>query len=170
MEENKRKEYKVFFITSNLSSLDNEIEYSISNSNMIVNLTQILKKSGRYKNKNITTYIFSFEFIQGELNKNFKDNNSERYKTKIILKSNNKIYENFEGIILFKENKNNFIYDFKLNGINDYIKKIPSPECINYSKIEQLKIFNETLKVLKVKQDHQLYKDLIIDSQCYIDG
>ena len=169
MDANKRGEYKVFFIASNLSSLDNEIKYSLSNANGMKNLTQVLKINEKYNSKNFTTYVFSFDFIRGE-NENDKDINSNRYKAKIILQKNNTIFESFEGIILFKDNKNNFIYDFKLNGINDWTKKIPPPECINYSKKKQLEKFNEALKALKVKQDHQLYKDLIIDSQCYITG
>ena len=170
MDANKRGEYKVFFIASNLSSLDNEIKYSLSNANGMINLTQVLKINEKYNSKNFTTYVFSFDFIRGKLNENDKDINSNRYKAKIILQKNNTIFESFEGIILFKDNKNNFIYDFKLNGINDWTKKIPPPECINYSKKKQLEKFNEALKALKVKQDHQLYKDLIIDSQCYITG
>ena len=151
MDANKRRKYKVFFIASNLSSLDNEIKYSLSNANGMENLTQVLKINEEYNSKNFTIYVFSYEFIQGELSENDKDINSKKYKAKIIL-----------------QNKNNFIYDFKLNGINDWTKKIPPPECIDYSKNDQLKKFNEALKALKLKQEHHLYKDLIIDSQCYI--
>ena len=47
---------------------------------------------------------------------------------------------------------------------------IPPPKYINFTKIDQLKIFNEVLKNLKAKQGDKLYTNLITDSQCYITG
>ena len=162
MDINKNQKNKVFFITSNPTSIDKNINYSLSSAIGNANL----EKTIEYKIENFTTNVFYFEINPDALKEKDKDVNSKRYKTKIFLKYNNI----FEGIILFKEDKNSFIYDFKFNDIYDWTKKISPPKYINYAKVKQLKLFNEALKVLKVKQDDILYKDLIIDSQCYITG
>ena len=51
MDADKIGEYKVFFIASNPSSLDNEIKYSLSNANGMENLTQVLKIDEEYNSK-----------------------------------------------------------------------------------------------------------------------
>ena len=161
------KKNKVFFIISNQSSLDKTIEYSLSNINGMSNFNLILKKSQKYQKEDFTTNIFYFEITPKELKESDKDPQSNKYKAKIILKNNK---TNFEGIILFKENKNNFIYDFKFNEDKNLIEIISPPNYIKYSKFEQLTLFNDVLRILKVKQNGELYKDLVIDSIYCIDG
>ena len=171
MEDNQIKKDKVFFITSYHSSLDGKIHYSLSklNANGIVNFKSILKKQQKYKKEDYTINVFYFEILPEELRENYKDIKSKKYKTSVYLKYD-KFDRQFEGIILFKENKNNFIYDFKFNDYIGWTGKTSPPEPINYSKLEQLKIFNEVLKVLKAKQTDKLYKNLVLDSQGYITG
>jgi len=166
MEDNKSQKNKVFFITSNYTSLDKKIQYSLSNTDGMENFNLILNKPVTYKKEDFITKVFSFDFSKEELKDKDKDINAKKYKAKILLN----YIKNYDGFIFFKEDKNNFIYDFKFNELTDWTQKILPPKSINYSKSEQIKLFNEVLKVLKVKQDDKLYKDLIIDSQCYITG
>ena len=166
MDDNKSQKNKVFFITSNLSPLDNKIEYSFPNVNGMNNFNIILKKEKEYGNEKFITKVCYFEISPQELKEKNKDKESKKYKAKLLLKYD----RNFEGIILFKEDRNNFVYDFKFNELNDWSRMIPPPKYINFSKVDQLKIFNEVLKMLNAKQEDKLYKDLIIDSQRYITG
>ena len=57
MEINKNQKNKVFFITSNLTSIDKNINYSLSNDNSKTNL----EKTVEYKRENFTTNVFYFE-------------------------------------------------------------------------------------------------------------
>ena len=166
MDDKKSEKNKVFFITSNLTSIDKNIEYSLSNANGMKDFNLILKKGVKYKNEDFNKKVFYFEISKDELNEKDKDIISKKYKAKMLLKYN----KQFEGIVLFKEGKNNFFYDFKFNEINDWTQKTYPPKYINFSRVEQLKIFNEALNILKVKQGDELYKSLVIDSQCYITG
>ena len=54
---------QVFFITSNHSSLDNAIKYSLANINGMIKLESILKKQQQYKQKDYTINVFSFEIV-----------------------------------------------------------------------------------------------------------
>ena len=73
-------------------------------------------------------------------------------------------------MLFFKETKNNFIYDFKFEENKGYYGNTPPPPYIKYPKSAQIKIFNEVLKKLGVKQGEPLYVDLIMDSQCLLVG
>jgi len=167
MSDNKIKNDKVFFIISNQSKLDELIEYSLSKSNGLQNFNSILKKTAKYKREDFTTYVFYFDIFPNELTDRDKDIKTKKYKAKIFLKYQR---NNFEANILFKEDKSNFIYDFKFEDYKGWTGNKSPPISINYSKTEQIKIFNEALKILKVKQVDKLYKNLITDSQCYIIG
>jgi hypothetical protein len=166
MDDPKSQKDKVFFITSNPSSIDKEIEYSLSNASGMNNFNIILKKEKEYGKEKFITKACYFEITPQELKEKNKDKDSKKYKAKLLLKYD----RNFEGTILFKEDRNNFIYDFKFNEFNDWSRMIPPPKYINFTKVDQLKIFNEILKYLKVKQGDKLYTNLITDSQCYITG
>ena len=166
MDDTKSQKDKVFFIASNPSSIDKEIEYSLSNASGMNNFNIILKKEDKNEDENFITKVYYFEIIPQELTEKNKDKVSKKYKAKILLKYDKK----FEGFILFKEDKNNFFYDFKFNDINDWSKMIPPPKYINYSKVDQLKLFNKVLITLKAKQGDKLFTNLITDSQCYITG
>ena len=115
---------KVFFIVSNETHLDNKINYSISKSKGINNFNNVLTIKN-YKNTLFTIYVFYFEINPKKLSD--KDEQSQKYKAKIILNYNS---TKFEGIIMF-------------NGLIHYKK--PS-FVLSYSKLTQFKIFKETLK------------------------
>ena len=102
--------------------------------------------------------MYSIEIIPKELKD--RDNHSKRYQAKINLNYNNIKYV---GFIFFKESRNNFIYDFKLEEEKE--KNINSEIFLSLGKLEQLKIFIEVLKKLKIKQSDPLSLDLVADSQ-----
>ena len=113
LEEKENKNiFKVFFIISNLSSLDKDIEYSLNDKDNIFSNFKNIKKSMRYKQEEFTIYVYSFEFIKEKLKEIYKDKNAEKYIAKINLKIKSRNLK-FEGIIYFKEYKNNFIYNFQ---------------------------------------------------------
>ena len=150
---------RVFFIVSNESKIDNDLQYSLINKGM-TNLEKIITKS---LDNNMTISVYSFEFLSKELEE--KDQNAKKYKALI-----NVIYKNmvFKGIIFFKEIKNNFIYDFKFEK-NEEIKNF-NLMSMELSKLEQLKIYEEVLKKLKAKPGDNLLLDLVLDSQVYFMG
>ena len=158
---------RVFFIISNQSRLDNLVNYSLLKTDGMKNLNLIMKKTDKFEGEEFTTYVFYFNIFPEDLKDTDKDIKTKRYKAKIILENEEM---NFEGFILFKENKNNFVYDFRFGNYKGWIGVYSPPSSINYSKAEQIKIFNEVLKILKAKQEDKLYKNLITDSQCYITG
>ena len=150
---------RVFFIVSNESKIDNDLQYSLINKGM-TNLENIITKT---LDNNMTISVYSFEFLSKELEE--KDQNARKYKALI-----NVIYKNmvFKGIIFFKEIKNNFIYDFKFEK-NEEIKNF-NLMSMELSKLEQLKIYEEVLKKLKAKPGDNLLLDLVLDSQVYFMG
>ena len=58
----KRENYKVFFIASNQTVLDNNIEYSINHSGM-TNLKKIISKYKIYKGENLLFQFFHLIMI-----------------------------------------------------------------------------------------------------------
>ena len=159
---------KVFFITSNLTKLNKNIEYSTSKTKF----KNILTKNQKYRNENFTIKVFSFEIIKNELNDKDKDVNAKKYKAKVELKFTKHLMNSttFQGTILFKETKSNYIYDFIFKDYKGWTGIISPPLSIRFTKCEQLKIYNEVLNLLKVKQGDQLSLDLVIDSQLYLKG
>ena len=149
---------KVFFIISNKSELKNKYKISLFNQEGIINLNNILNKD---MENNINISVYSFDFIPKDLKE--KDEETKKYKAKINLEYNNII---FIGLILFKKFRNNFIYEFKIstsNGDNNF-------PYLNLDIMEQLKIYNEVLKKLNVKQGESISIDLIMDSQIFLIG
>ena len=148
--------FKVFFIVSNESKIDEELKYSLNNKRM----TNPKKLISKILDKNIIVSIYSFEFIPKELEQINKNKNNKKHKALINAKYNN---ITFKGIIFFNEIKNNFIYDFKFEQ-SEEIKKFNLGNA-ELRKIEQLKLYVEVLKNLKVKPGDPLLLDLILDSQ-----
>ena len=148
--------YKVFFIICRLPTLNNELQCSLSKEEGIKNLQTVFIDNTE-QNKIISVY--SFDIIPKELKK--KETQQKKLKIIINIKYNN---INYIGTILLKENKNNFIYDFKIeyNNTNNII--------IYLNKFEQLKIFTKALKILKIKQGDPLSLDLILDSRIFLFG
>ena len=157
---------QVFFITSNQTKLDKNIEYSSSNGK----LKNIMEKDMKFRNEHFIIKVFSFEIIKERLKD--KDIKEKKYKAKIELKHYiNKINSRtFEGIILFKENRNNFIYDFEFEKYQGWTGFYYPPIHIRFTKCEQLKIYNEALNLLKIKQGDKLAYDLIRDSKICLKG
>ena len=134
--------FKVFFIVSNESNIDNDIQYSLINKGM-TNLKKIISK---YLNNNVIVSVYCFEFVSKELEKIVKDKETKKYKALINAKYKNII---FKGIIFFKEIKNNFIYDFKFEE-NEEIKNF-NLMYVELSKIDQLKMYSEVFKNIEGK-------------------
>ena len=160
---------RVFFITSNQSKLENEIQYTISTRDKAFqNLKILLKKEQKFKREDFTFHVHSFEVIKSELDDNYKIPETKIYKAKITLRYNRTI---FEGFVKFKETKkhfNTFFYDLKFNEAKGFFGATPPPPSINFTKTEQIRIYNEILKLLKIKQGDPLSITLITDSLAYI--
>ena len=152
---------RVFFIVSNESNIDNELQFSLINKGM-TNLKKIITKNLYH---NITASVYSFEFISKILDDKDKVQDTKKYKALI-----NVNYKNifFKCKIFFEEIKNNFIYDFKFEE-NDEIKNF-NIMPMELSKLEQLKLYEEVLKELKVKLGDKLFQDLMLDSQTFFMG
>ena len=148
------KPFKVFFITSNLSKDNKNIKYAIDDKG-IGNLKNIITKKMIYEKNEFIVSVYSFDIINPE--KIEKEAKSKFLKAIIKLIQKGSMYNTtFKGIVLFKGNKNNFIFDFFFD--ESFIYRAPAH--INFSKIEQLKIFREALKELKVKQGEPLTSSL----------
>ena len=57
--------YKVFFIISNETALNNTIHYSLSKNKGTINFTEVIKLDN--DNEDFTTYVYSFEIIPNYL-------------------------------------------------------------------------------------------------------
>ena len=157
---------KVFFITSNQSKLDKEINYTLAGSGAI-NLKPILTKTQKYKMEDFTINVLTFEFVVKDLKDIDKDQKTKKYKAKVNL--NFKKYS-FPGQVEFLKERNNFIYDFKFKEHNGWTGNISPPLSIKFCKTDQIHIFNEVLRKLNVKQEDELSLNLISDSQLCIKG
>ena len=168
MKKDEPEKKKVFFITSNQTKLDKIIEYKIKNNIGLINLkagynNSEFKKEIKYKNYTFSVYINSFEIDCKNLKKDYQDPSTKKYNSIITLRYNK---TNFPGYISFNALKNNFIYDFKFNECKSWGKIYDPPLQINFSHLEQLKIYDEYLdKVLKKEKNEQIYYDLVADSQ-----
>jgi len=164
----KKKPFKVFFITSNLLVEKNTIKYTIDERG-IENFENIYTKKMVSKQKEYIVSVFSFDIINPE--KIRKEANSKFLKIIIKLMQKGKVINtNFNGIILFKGDKNNFIYDFKFQEGSTYYNIFKPPDHIDFLKMEQLKIFREALLKLKIKQGEPLTVSLIDDSKIFLKG
>ena len=168
MKKDEPERKKVFFITSNQTKLDKFIEYEIPKNRGLINLkagynNSEFKKEMKYKNQIFSVYINSFEIELENLNEEDQDPKTKTYKITIFLRYNK---NRFPGYINLRESKNNFIYDFKFNEFKAWAKIYVPPPQINFSHLEQLKIYDEYLdKVLKKEKSEEIYADLVSDSQ-----
>ena len=165
---NESETKKVFFITSNETKLDKLIEYKIPINRGIINLkagyyNAEYKKEIKINNSSFSVYINSFEIYHVDLKEEDQDYKSKKYKIEINLRYNK---TNFPGVISFRSSKNNFIYDFKFKEYKSWGRTYEPPFQITFSKLEQLKIYNEFLdKVLHKEKSEQIYSDLVTESQ-----
>ena len=173
MAEKKKQEgpFKVFFITSNQSSLDKKLEFSLNKSGMI-NLQKVLTKIAKHKGEDFSTSVFTFDIIKDDLRKNDFDINKKSYKAIIKLKQKNRytMDNKFEGYILFKATKNNFIFDFQFEDYRGYTGITYAPPHINHPYSYQIKLYNEAFRILKIKQNTTFSENLIQDSQRLLIG
>ena len=160
---------KVFFITSNKKDLDNFIQYSLEKNDGMNNFHNNLTKYINKEEEGIeyTISVYSFEFNPKELKESNKDEKTKNYKAFIKLTNKENSYT---GLILFREKRNNFIYDFKFNENLTLQKDKAPPSCLELDKLEQMKIFIELLKELKVNEGEKLSLDLNLDSQIFLMG
>ena len=158
---------KIFFITSNQSKLNKLIEYQIQRNRGLINLkagesSSELHEDQRYKNSLFTVYVNSIQIEPKDLKKDEQDPKTKKYNAMISLKYNK---TNFQGNISFRASKNNFIYDFRFNEYRGWGRVYEPPPQINFSQLEQLKLYIKYLKSIKKLQKDQIYQDLISDSQ-----
>jgi len=161
-----KENYKVFFIVSNLSKLDESIEYSFPNNQNPLNI--ILTKNEKYRREDFSIKVFTFEILKDNLTK--KDLEKKKYKAKIQLNYNKNNFQStcFKGEIPFRENRNNFIFDFYFDDFKGWTGIYSPPINIKFSRCQQLKIYNEALNKMNVKQGVILSQHLILDSQIYL--
>ena len=161
-EEAQKDPLKVFLIVSNHKYLNDEIEYYLECDDKMINLHKLFTKFLNNNKEDFSISIYSSSI--NKLDKNNYDKQNKKYKAIVILKYNNNI---FKGIFFYKEDRSNFIYDLKFEE-ND--QKVSPPINLNFTKLEQLKLYSELLKELKIKQGEPLSKALLIDSQLFLMG
>ena len=162
------KPFRVFFITSNLSEQNQYIKYAIDGKG-IGNFKNIYTKKMIDQKNEFTVSVYSFDIINPEKIK--KEANSKFLKSIInLIHKEMKGETKFDGIILFKGDKNSFIYDFKFQDYSSFYHLYHPPTYINFTKMEQLKTFREALVKLKIKQGEPLTRSLIDDSKMLLKG
>ena len=153
-EETQKDPLKIFLIVSNQQYLNDKIEYCLESNNKLISLDKLFTKF--LKNNKEDFIISIYSSCISKLDKNNYDKQSKKYKAIVILKYNNNI---FKGFIFYKGDRSNFIYDLKFEE-ND--KKIFPPINLKFTKLEQLKLYSELLKELKIKQGEPLSKALLM--------
>ena len=117
-------------------------------------------------NKFVTT-ICSFEIIPSKLKRTNREPETKLFK--VVIKVKDRKSKFFNGYIFFRKNdKNNFVYDFKFEDYQGLVKLYPPPTSINFSKYEQFKLYLNFLKEKEILISEDLGVDLIIDSQAFI--
>ena len=120
MEGEENKTFKVFFITSNQKRLEKYIEYNVQNDSGIKDFNTLYIKALRCGDEDYVVRINSFNIYPNDLNKKKLDKNSNKYKAIALLKQN-RIATTFNGLILFKAEENNFIYNFEFNNYKGWL-------------------------------------------------
>ena len=162
--------FKVFFIASNQTSLDDKLIYSLKRGEK-ANFQKVVQKESKYKRESFSVYVFCFDIITQDLKEIDKDKEKKLYRAIIKLQKKERIRDSvFEGKIFFKETQNNFIYDFEFEEDKGFLKSSPPPLAIKFNKTEQLKLFIQALGKLKIKQIHKPSIDLILASQKFLVG
>ena len=163
MQEEDSKINKVFFITSKQQRLEKYIEYNIQNDSGINNFTTLYTKTIKIKDENYIIRVNRFLIYRNDLNKKKIDKNSNKYKATALLRQN-RIETTFNGLILFKEDTNNFIYDFEFNNYKGWLSTTSPPIHIKFTLSEQILLFKEALEQVKTEQKETYIKDLILES------
>ena len=163
--------FKVFFIASNQSSLDDKLNYSLKKGEK-ANFQKVVANTTKFKREEFSVYVFCFDIIKEELREVDRDKEKKLYKAIIKLNKKKKLLKgsNYEGKIFFKETQNNFIYDFEFEEEKGFIGNSQPPLAVKFTKTEQLKLFNLALTKLKIKQNHKPSIDLIVTTQKFLVG
>ena len=161
--------FKVFFIVSHETNLDNILEYSLGENQGMSNFHKNLTKNmNGDEGKKYTISVYSYDFIPKELSNDDKEKSlQKKYKAVIKLTNKDSIYE---GLILFTEKRNNFIYNFKFEENKALPKDNAPPSSLELDKLEQMKIFIELLNELNFSQRQNLSLDLNLDSLAVLKG
>ena len=169
-EQPNKQPFKVFFIASNQTSLDDKLNYSLKRGDN-ANFQLVISKIVKYKREDFSIYVFCFDIITKDLDEFDKDKEKKLYKAIIKLQNKDNIKNPvFEGKIFFKETQNNFIYDFEFEETESFINTFKPPLAIRFNKTEQLKLFCQAMTKLKIKQTHKPFIDLIMTSQKFLIG
>ena len=80
-----KENYKVFFIVSNLSKLDESIEYSFPNNRNSLNI--ILTKNEKYRGEDFSIKVFAFEILKDNLTKKDLEKKNIKQKYNLIIKN-----------------------------------------------------------------------------------
>jgi len=147
--------FKVFFLTTYESNFSNKIKYSLSKESGMKNLKiSFTKKIKQGNNEEYKISVFSFDF--NNLKEENRDEKTNLFKANIKFTIQNNIYEK---PILFKEGRNNYIFNFQIEN-NNYLKLI--------DESSQLKVFYESLNEQKSKCRKILSESLTLDSIYFI--
>lgn len=160
---------KIFFIISNQSALDKQIEYTMVDNYGLSNFNILRLGKMNLNYENYTVAIYCIDIIPGYLEKGYKDSELEKYEVKIKCKRSKTIGSDiFYGTISYIKTKNNFIYDFKFQESKGLFNNIIyPPSYIKFSKASQLRIYSQ-IKEYYFKEDKSLFQDLIFDSKLFL--
>ena len=158
-----KEHFKVFFITLDKNNLD-ERNLTIKGIN---GLKQVYPPQGQLKQKYMdqksSMSIYCFEIIKNSLKNMQYDNEKQKYIAKIKFEEK-KLFnkKKYDGIFLFDETRNNFIFDFKC----EHKQGLDYATCVALSKklsqTEQLKLY---IEFLKSPEDQKIVLDLIEDAK-----
>jgi len=146
--------FKVFFLITYESSISKKIKYSLSNESGINLKISFTKK---VKNKDKKEYILSvFSFDINNLKEENRDNKTNLFKAIINFNIQSNIYEKE---ILFREGRNNYIFNFHIENNNSIML---------LDQTLQLRIFYESLEKQKSKNRKALLESLELDSIIFL--
>ena len=155
---NLNNEYQNYFIISHESFVDKTINYNLSSdcggmSALSEELSIDYDKNGEesYKIK-----IFSYKYNPSKI---------KEPKTEIILSGYGSA--SFSGIITFKPDKDNFIYDFSFDIFKEKLQDISPPKSLTLSTNEQFNIFNQLLREKNIQKE-DLLSSLLDNSFYYL--
>ena len=155
--------YQIFFILTYPESYISYLELSTDDAGF-ANLKKINSKIKTYNNQSYITNVYSYNIIEDKL---LNDNEDDKYVLNINLKQKKFLVPNlfYKGKIEFKEIRNHFVYNFKFDNLKILIKEnTPPTNIITLSKIEKIKLYEETLMLLRSEPGDILSNDFCEDS------
>ena len=146
---------KVFFITSNLVSEEQELKSPTAP--LLDIITEVERKTINFKDEDFFVKLFSFNVNEERLRMKDKYNEGKTYNYEISLSASGKT---FKANIDIKKNEHSFLYNLKFNNyksnfISYFSKEYPPPKNIPLSNCEQLKIFKAAVTSKKFNQQRE---------------